>query len=95
MVWSKPLVAVALAASLLVAACGGAADAPVDGGSAQPELPEPATGPVPDLRVAPGSIASPLPDIAVRRLNGDGGWVQFRNELPAEQPVLIWFWAPF
>ena len=30
----------------------------------------------------------------MRQVNGDGGWVQFRNELPAEQPLLVWFWAP-
>ena len=95
MVWSKPLVAVALAGSLLVAACGGATDAPVDGSGGESGLPAPAAGPVPDLPVSAASIASPLPDIAVRQLNGDGGWVQFRNELPAEQPVLIWFWTPF
>ena len=95
MVWSKPLVAVVLAGSLLVAACGGTTDAPVDGGDAQPELPEPAAGPMPELPVSAASIASPLPEIAVRQLNGDGGWVQFKDELPAEQPVLIWFWAPF
>ena len=95
MVWSKPLVAVVLAGSLLVAACGGTTDAPVDGSGAQPELPEPAAGPMPELPVSAASIASPLPEIAVRQLNGDGGWVQFKDELPAEQPVLIWFWAPF
>ena len=41
------------------------------------------------------AIASPLPEVAVRRLNGEGGWVQFRNELPSDVPILIWFWAPF
>ena len=30
----------------------------------------------------------------VEQINGDGGWVQFRNEIPSEQPLLVWFWAP-
>lgn len=102
--WSKRAggraVGLVCAASLVAAACGGGsddaaggADAAADGDTV--ELPVPAEGPVPELPVAPSSIASPLPEIAVRRLNGEGGWSQFRNELPSEQPLLIWFWAPF
>lgn len=86
-----PIVAAALAGSLFLAACGA-------GGSNLPEgvtLPEPAPGPVPQLEVSPEAAqSSPLPDLAVRRLNGDGGWVQLKNELPADQPLLVWFWAP-
>lgn len=87
----------ALAAGLLLTACAGAGS---DGSGAVPadstvELPAPAPGPVPTLAVSPRSAAaSPLPDIAVRRLNGEGGWVQFKDELPSEQPLLVWFWAP-
>ena len=83
--------AVALAGGLLLAACGG-------GGSQLPEgvsLPEPAPGPVPELAVsAEAAGSSPLPEIAVRQLNGDGGWVQLKNALPADKPLLVWFWAP-
>ena len=83
--------AVAMAGGLLLAACGG-------GGSRLPEgvsLPEPAPGPVPQLAVsADAAVASPLPDVAVRQLNGDGGWVQLKNALPADKPLLVWFWAP-
>lgn len=35
-----------------------------------------------------------LPDLAVRRINCGGGWINLRNELPAAQPLLVWFWAP-
>lgn len=86
------LVALVVTASVAVAACGGGTavdDAPSG-------LPEPAAGPVPEMPVSSeAEAASPLPAIAVRRLNGEGGWVQFKDELPAEQPLLIWFWAPF
>lgn len=37
---------------------------------------------------------SPLPPITVREVVDDR-WVQFADILPAEQPVLLWFWAPF
>lgn len=83
--------AAALVGGLLLAACGG-------GGSQLPEgvtLPEPAAGPVPELAVSPdAALSSPLPEIAVRQINGDGGWVQLKNELPADKPLLVWFWAP-
>ena len=85
------IVAGALIGGLLLAACGA-------GGSSLPEgvtLPEPAAGPVPELPVSPEAmLASPLPEIAVRQINGDGGWVQFKNELPSDKPLLVWFWAP-
>ena len=45
-------------------------------------------------KVAAASADNPLPDIAVRRINCAGGWVNLKNELPADRPVLIWFWAP-
>ena len=81
----------ALAGGLLLAACGG-------GGSNLPDgvtLPEPADGPVPVLPVSDEAAAgSPLPEIAVRQSNGEGGWVQLKNALPADKPLLVWFWAP-
>ncbi len=87
--------ATALGAALLLTACGSDDDG--GGGSAADPgvtLPAPAEGDPPDLPVAEASQASPLPEVAVRQVNGDGGWVQFRNEIPSEQPLLVWFWAP-
>lgn len=89
-------IAAVVALALGVAACGGSAPpAPVAQDGSAVTLPEPAAGPVPDLPVHPDSaIGSPLPELAVRQINGDGGWVQLKNELPSEQPLLVWFWAP-
>ena len=85
------VVGIALAAgALLLVACGGGSKLP-DGVT----LPEPAPGPVPQLAVsAEAAASSPLPEIAVRRLNGEGGWTQLKNELPSDRPLLVWFWAP-
>mgnify|MGYP001828536964 CR=1 FL=1 len=101
---SSRLTSAAVGAVLLLAACGSddvalipaadedaAADATP---GAAVELPEPAPGPVPDLPVDPASVSNPLPAVAVRQINGEGGWVQFKNLLPAENPLLVWFWAP-
>ena len=90
-----PLVAGALA--ILLAACGGSTpEPPVGADGTAVTLPAPEPGPVPtDLPVSPdAAIGSPLPEIAVRRINGGGGWVQFKNELPSDRAVLVWFWAP-
>ena len=54
-----------------------------------------ASGPAPTVAVHPDSVDSPLPDLAVRRINCAGGWVNLRNEIPADKPVLVWFWAPY
>jgi len=81
---------IALAGGFVVAACGGAGPALPAGF----ELPEPEPGPVPALPVGSEAEASPLPDLAVRQINGDGGWVQLKDELPAAKPLLVWFWAP-
>ena len=85
-----------LAGGLILAACGGNATPPVASDGTAITLPEPAAGPVPtDLAVSPdAALGSPLPEIAVRKLNGDGGWVQLKNELPSDKPLLVWFWAP-
>lgn len=95
------LVPVLLAGTVLVSACGGDVDSgeAAPGGSAGdatvPSLPEPAEGPAPDLPIAAGSLSSPLPDVVVRQLNREGGWVQLKNLVPSDRPVLLWFWAPF
>lgn len=93
---SSVALAVAVAGGMVLAACGSAAPPPpVAEDGTTVTLPEPEPGPVPELPVrAESAAASPLPDIAVRRLNGDGGWVQLKDELPAEKPLLVWFWAP-
>jgi hypothetical protein len=53
-----------------------------------------AEGPAPALEVRAESGDSLLPAVPVRRINCNGGWVNFQNELPSEQPLLVWFWAP-
>ena len=69
---------------------------PDDGCSADntPSPTEAADAPAPVLEIRTESAASPLPDLAVRRINCNGGWVNLRNELPSELPLLVWFWAP-
>ncbi len=69
---------------------------PDDGCSADnsPTATDVADGPVPSLEVRAESVANALPDLAVRRINCDGGWVNIKNELPASQPILVWFYAP-
>ena len=69
---------------------------PDDGCSAD-NSPTPASaadGPPPILELRAESADSPLPDVAVRRINCSGGWANFRNELPSDRPLLVWFWAP-
>ena len=74
----------------------GAADAsqPDDGCSADNTATDVAAGPVPAIEVRAASAGTPLPDVAVRRINCAGGWVNFKNELPSDKPMLVWFWAP-
>ena len=87
---SPRIVGAALVGGFVLAACGGGASPDAD-----LVLPAPADGPVPAVEVsAEAQASSPLPEIAVRRINGDGGWVQLKNELPADRPLLVWLWAP-
>jgi hypothetical protein len=53
-----------------------------------------AAGPAPAIEVRAAAADNPLPDLAVRRVNCAGGWVNLKNELPGELPLLVWFWAP-
>lgn len=71
-------------------------DRPDDGCSADnaPGATDVAEGPRPSIEVREASLANPLPDVAVRRINCAGGWVNIKNEVPADRPVLIWLWAP-
>jgi PBP1b-binding outer membrane lipoprotein LpoB len=89
------IVAVAVAGGITLAACGSNPPAPVGVDGAAVTLPEPADGPIPDLAVSPdAAVGSPLPEVTVRQINGDGGFVQLKNELPSDKPLLVWFWAP-
>lgn len=90
------IVAAAVAGGLTLAACGGGNDAAsVGADGAAVTVPAPADGPIPQLPVTPEAAAgSPLPEITVRRINGDGGFVQLKNALPSDRPLLVWFWAP-
>lgn len=54
-----------------------------------------APGPAPTIRVESASLDNALPDLAVRRINCAGGWVNLKNEIPADRPLLVWFWAPY
>ncbi len=76
----------AVVAALTLAACGGGS---TDGSTAQSASADP--GPRPELPVT--AVGSPLPAVTVRDVTNDE-WVQFADLLPAEQPVLVWFWAP-
>lgn len=69
---------------------------PDDGCSADntPTGTDVAEGPIPSLDIRAASADSVLPDLAVRRVNCNGGWVNLKNELPSERPLLVWFWAP-
>lgn len=94
---SSRIVAAVLAGGLTLAACGGGggASAPVGADGATITLPTPADGPIPELPVsAEAAAGSPLPEVTVRRINGEGGFVQLKNALPSDRPLLVWFWAP-
>jgi hypothetical protein len=49
---------------------------------------------LPSIEVRAESVGNALPDLAVRRINCAGGWVNLKNEIPASTPLLVWFWAP-
>lgn len=89
-------VATVLAGGLTLAACGGGNPAPpVAEDGTTITLPTPTDGPIPRLPVsAEAAAGSPLPEVTVRRINGEGGFVQLKNALPSDRPLLVWFWAP-
>lgn len=89
------IVAAALAGGITLAACGGNPPAPVGADGATVTLAAPVDGPIPDMPVsAEAAAGSPLPQVTVRQINGDGGFVQLKNALPSDRPLLVWFWAP-
>jgi 5'-nucleotidase / UDP-sugar diphosphatase len=65
-----------------------------DGCSTDNTATDVADGPPPAIEVRAAAAGNPLPDLAVRRVNCAGGWVNLKNELPGELPLLVWFWAP-
>jgi len=78
---SSRLAALAVAVIALATACGGAPEASVDPGVR------------PDLPVANAVSADFLPVVTVWDV-GEKEWIQLADFLPADKPVLVWFWAP-
>ena len=80
------------------AADGAAAAAEPDGSSATKEAAadaaaEPAAVDTPEQVAAPVAVSGDVPDLELIDVaTGDG--VQLRSLLPADTPVLFWFWAP-
>ena len=107
---SSPAAPVAPAATAAPADSGGSADAaaPDTGSTGAPVVAsadgcstdgsptgtDASDGDLPTIEVNAESAESPLPDLAVRRINCDGGVVNLKNELPSALPLLVWFWAP-
>ena len=86
------------AAQAPIATAAPAAATPPDDGCSSDNSPTDVVvtaGAAPTIAIRPESAASPLPDLVVRRINCAGGWVNLRNEVPADKPVLVWFWAPY
>ncbi|MGI9577799.1 MAG: TlpA family protein disulfide reductase [Microthrixaceae bacterium] len=68
--------------ALLAAACGSGSESAVE------------TGDRPDIAPsAEGASAPLLPPVTVWDVK-ESDWVQFADYLPAEKPLLVWFWAP-
>lgn len=80
------LAAVLIGLALVAAACGGGS-----GSGASSERPDP--GPRPDLPVNEPAEGGYLPAVTVRDVTNNR-WVQLANLLPADKPMLVWFWAP-
>ncbi len=80
-----------LAGGFVVGACGGSDD---DGGSAEPAA-DTQPAPPDELALQPESDigSNVLPDLIVDNVS-DGNKVNLRNTFPADQPVLIWMYAP-
>ena len=78
---SRRLAALAASIVLVAAACSSPPEASVD------------PGPRPDLAVVNPASTQFLPPVTVWDVGGKE-WVQLANFLPADKPVLVWFWAP-
>lgn len=75
------LTAVVMATAVFATACGGPPAASVDPGER------------PALAVTNAASLQLLPEVTVWDI-GAKDWVQFANFLPADKPLLVWFWAP-
>ena len=75
-------------------AADGVAAAQPDGSSATADAAaEPAAADTPEQVAAPVAVSGDVPDLELIDVaTGDG--VQLRSLLPADTPVLFWFWAP-
>jgi len=76
---TRLLLASMLAVTLFAAACS-------SGSSVE-------TGARPDLPRSTAATPSALPEVAVWDV-GAAEWVQFADLVPADKPVVLWFWAP-
>jgi hypothetical protein len=83
------LAGITLAAALVTAACGG--DSSAGAGDVRPAGADPDVRP--ELPLANPASEGLLPSVAVWDL-GAQGWTQLADFLPAERPLLVWFWAP-
>jgi hypothetical protein len=75
------LLSLTVGVALVASACGGVPEASVD------------PGPRPSIPLTDPASAQLLPEVTVWDV-GAKEWTQLANILPAEQPVLVWFWAP-
>lgn len=80
-------------ATTLAVAVGLVLNAAGCGTSSEPGTPSESDGRPLHLPVRSASVDSPLPEVVVRDLNASE-WVQLKNMLPAQRPLLVWFWAP-
>ena len=83
--------AIAVCLALSAAACGDSADspetAPTETPGTQPPAPEPAT------ETEAPAPASDLPSVELVDV-GTGATVNLASFAPADQPIVLWFWAP-
>lgn len=80
---ARALLVALVATAGVAAACGSDSDGDLLGDA----------GPVPEIEVAAASADSTLPAVVVRDVGAEE-WVQLADNLPREQPLLVWFWAP-
>ena len=97
MKWKIKFLAVAICLALGAAACGDSTEGPA---TAPTEAPAPTTAPAtqapaPEPATEPGDPppASDLPSVDVVNV-ATGASVNLASFAPADQPLVLWFWAP-
>jgi len=80
--------AIAIGATLLLAACGGGESSSGSAGSTLIAPPD-----VVELDPAADIAGNQLPDVVVDDV-GAGNKVNLRNVVPADTPILLWMYAP-